>query len=43
MLLLPTRDVGGRNPEGRGPAPALAPPATNEALDEPARDDDLLC
>ena len=43
MLLLPTRDVGGRNPEGRGPGPAPAPPATNEALDAVASDDDLLC
>jgi hypothetical protein len=29
MPLLPTRDVGGRRPDGRGPIP----PATNEALD----------
>jgi len=41
--LLPTRDVGGRRPEGRGPAPAPTPPATNEALDALASDADLLC
>jgi len=33
MPVLPTRDVGGRRPEGRGPVPAPAPPGTNEALD----------
>ena len=32
MPLLPTRNVGGRRPDGRGAAPALAPPTTNEAL-----------
>ena len=37
MLLLPTRDVGGRRPDGRGPTPAPGPPATNEALDAVAR------
>ena len=31
--ILLTRDVGGRKPEGRGPALVPTPPGTNEALD----------